>query len=66
MLPLNLHSGEPIKQHALLPHIQNDQTHNSVIVHRRDAEYAEKINIFLSAEGAQRKNLMHKNPYATI
>jgi len=47
MLPLNLHSGEPIKQHALLPHIQNDQTHNSVIVHRRDAEYAEKINIFL-------------------
>jgi hypothetical protein len=29
-----------------------------VIVHRRDAEYAEKINIFLSAEGAERKNLM--------
>ncbi len=31
--------------------------HLLVIVHRRDAENAKRMNIFLSAEGAERKKL---------
>ncbi len=37
-----------------------------IVTHRRDAENAKKMNIFLSAERAERKKLMFYNLYNSI